>query len=198
MPSSSASASADAVAAVAAARGVTAGVVFALTLYCHCLGHRGGRGELLRDGEGEEGCCERGGVGAHAEGVEQEEGDGGRVRDLQGHDRERHCGGERQGGEHHGGGDGRGGRGEDARRGARMVLVLARAGEVRAELAGEGVDVDRDEGEGHGGACEGRVVDGEEVRGEDGGGAIEDGEVVHFREVVRARGRGVCDVQCVA
>jgi hypothetical protein len=47
-----------------------AGIVFAFTLRRHCLGHRGGRGELLRDGEREECCCERGGVVAHAESVE--------------------------------------------------------------------------------------------------------------------------------
>jgi len=42
-----------------------------------------------------------------------------------------------------------------------------RAGDVRAEIAGEAVDVDRHDGEGHGGACEGRVIDGEEVCRED-------------------------------
>jgi len=94
--------SADAAAAVAATRRVVAGVVFALTLYCHCLGHHGGRGELLCNREREEGCCKRGGVGAHTKGVEQE-GDRGHMRDLQGHEWECHCGGERQGGEHHGG-----------------------------------------------------------------------------------------------
>lgn len=47
-----------------------AGIVFALTMRRHCLGHCGGRGELLRDREREECCCERGGVVAHAESVE--------------------------------------------------------------------------------------------------------------------------------
>ena len=47
-----------------------AGIVFALALRHHCLRHRGGRGELLRDGERKECCCERGGVVAHTESVE--------------------------------------------------------------------------------------------------------------------------------
>src|SRR6266851_5015054 len=95
--------SADAAAAVAATRRVVAGVVFTLTLYCHCLGHHGGQGELLHNREGKEGCCKHGGVGAHAKGVEQEEGDRGHMQDLQGHEWECHCGGESQGGKHHGG-----------------------------------------------------------------------------------------------
>ncbi len=79
-----------------------------------------------------------------------------------------------------------------------VVLVLARTGEAHVELAGKGVDVDQDEGEGHSGACEGHIVDGEEVRGEDGGGAVEDSNIVRFHKVVHTRGCSVCDVQCMA
>ena len=60
--------------------------------------------------EREESCCERGRVGVHAKGVEQEERDGRRVWDLQGHDREGHSGREWQARHHH-----RGWGGEDAR-----------------------------------------------------------------------------------
>jgi hypothetical protein len=41
-------------------------------------------------------------------------------------------------------------------------------------------------------------VNGEEVGGKDGRGAIEDSELVSFREVTRGRRRGLCDVECVA
>jgi hypothetical protein len=47
-----------------------AGIVFGVTLHRHGLCHRSGRGELLRDGKREEGCCERGRVGSHAESVD--------------------------------------------------------------------------------------------------------------------------------
>ena len=36
------------------------------------------------------------------------------------------------------------------------------------------------------------------MRREDRRGAVEDGEFMRFREVICARGRGLCDVQCVA
>jgi hypothetical protein len=41
-------------------------------------------------------------------------------------------------------------------------------------------------------------VNGEEVGGKDGRGAVEDGELVSFREMTRAARRGLCDVECVA
>lgn len=76
--------------------------------------------------------------------------------------------------------------------------VMARVGDIRAEFAGEGIDVD-------GNKCKWRVwvrergiVNGEEVGGKDGRGAIEDGELVSFRETTRAARRGLCDVECVA
>ena len=49
--------------------------------------------------------------------------------------------------------------------GAWVVVLLLHAGNVRAELAGERVHVSRNDGDGYGRACEGRVVDGEEVHG---------------------------------
>lgn len=109
--------------------------------------------------------------------------------DLQGHDGKDHRGWERQAR----GKDGW--RGEDAR--SRLGL-MAYAGDVHAEFSRKGVNVDGDEGDKCGWFCEGRVVDGEQMRREDRRGAVEDGEFMSFREVICARGRGLCDVQCVA
>ena len=76
--------------------------------------------------------------------------------------------------------------------------IVPRICDVRAEFAGKGVDVDGDESEGRVWVRERRVVNSEEVRGKDGGSAIEDGELVTFRETTRARRRGLCDVECIA
>lgn len=76
--------------------------------------------------------------------------------------------------------------------------VVARTSDVRAEFAGKGVNADGDENEGRVWVRERRVVNGEEMRGKGGRGAIEDGELVSFRETTRARRRGLCDVECVA
>lgn len=63
---------------------------------------------------------------------------------------------------------------------------MTRASDVGTEFSGEGVDVDGDEGKGRVWFREGRVVDGEEMGGEDKGGTVEDGEFVRVREVIRA------------
>jgi hypothetical protein len=77
-------------------------------------------------------------------------------------------------------------------------LGLAYASDVHAEFSRKGVDVDGDECDKRGWFCGGRVVDGEQVCREDGRGAVEDSKFMRFREVICARGRGLCDVQCVA
>ncbi len=76
--------------------------------------------------------------------------------------------------------------------------VVARVRDIRAEFAGEGIDVDGDEGEWRVWVRERRVVNGEEVGGKDGGGAVEDGELVSFRETTCAQRRGLCDVERIA
>jgi len=63
---------------------------------------------------------------------------------------------------------------------------MTRASDVGTNFSREGVNVDGDEGEGRVWVCEARVVDGEDVGGEDRGGTVEDGEFVRFREVIRA------------
>jgi hypothetical protein len=67
--------------AVSATRN-NAGVV-AFALRCHCLGHGSCRRELLRNGEGEERCCERRGIPANAKRIEEQEWDGRCVWDLE-------------------------------------------------------------------------------------------------------------------
>ena len=113
----------------------------------------------------------------YAKGVEQEERDGRRVWDLQGHDREGHGGREWQARHHH-----RGWGREDAR----WWVMMTRASDVGTYFSREGVNVDGDEDDGRVWVCEGRVVGGEDVGGEDTGGTVEDGEFVRFREVIRA------------
>ena len=76
--------------------------------------------------------------------------------------------------------------------------VVARIRDIRAEFKGKRIDV-------YGYECkwcvwvrEWSVVNGEEVGGKDGRGAIENGELVSFRETTRAARRGLCDIECVA
>ncbi len=76
--------------------------------------------------------------------------------------------------------------------------VVARVRNIRAKFAGEGIDVDGDERKWGVWVQERRVVNGEEVGGKDGRGAIEDGELVSFREMTRAARHGLCDIECVA
>jgi len=76
--------------------------------------------------------------------------------------------------------------------------VVARVRDIRAEFAGEGIDVDGDEYKCRVWVRKRCVVNGEEVGGKDERGAIEDGELVSFRETTRAARRGLCDVECVA
>jgi len=74
----------------------------------------------------EESCRERGRVDVHAKGAEQEERDGRRVWDLQGHDREGHGGRGWQARHYH-----RGWGGEDARW---WVVVMTRASDVGTDF----------------------------------------------------------------
>lgn len=76
--------------------------------------------------------------------------------------------------------------------------VVARIRDIRAEFEGESVDVDGDECKWRVWIRERRIVNGEEVGGKDGRGAVEDGELVSFRETTRAARRGLCDIDCVA
>jgi hypothetical protein len=76
--------------------------------------------------------------------------------------------------------------------------IVARVRDIRAEFAGEGIDVDGNECKWRGWVRERRVVNGEEVGRKDGRGAIEDRELVSFREMTGAARRGLCDVECVA
>jgi hypothetical protein len=76
--------------------------------------------------------------------------------------------------------------------------VVARVRDIRAEFAGESIDVDGNECKWRIWVGERRVVNGEEVGGKDGRGAIEDDKLVSFREMTRAARRGLCDVECVA
>jgi len=76
--------------------------------------------------------------------------------------------------------------------------VVARVRDTRAEFARESIDIDGNECKRHVWVRERCVVNGEEVGGKDGRGAIEDCELVSFRETTRAAGRGLCDVECVA
>jgi hypothetical protein len=76
--------------------------------------------------------------------------------------------------------------------------VVARVRDIRAEFEGEGVDVDRDECKWRIWVRERHIVNGEDVGGKDGRGAVEDGELVSFRETTRAARRGLCDIDCVA
>ena len=108
---------------------------------------------------------------------------------LQGHDGKGHRDRERQASVEDSWG------GENARR---RVGLMAYASNVRAEFSRKGLDVDRDESDGCSWFCEGRVMDGKQMRGEDEGGAVEDGKFMRFREVICARRRGLCNVQCVA
>jgi len=57
---------------------------------------------------------------------------------------------------------------------------------MSARISREGVNVGGDEGEEHVWVCERRVLDGDEVGGEDRGGTVEDGEFLRFREGIRA------------
>lgn len=75
---------------------------------------------------------------------------------------------------------------------------MARVGDIRAEFAREGINVDGDKCKWSVWVRERRIVNGEEVGGKDGRGAIEDGEMVSFRETTRAARCGLCDVECVA
>jgi hypothetical protein len=75
---------------------------------------------------------------------------------------------------------------------------MAYASDVHAEFSRKDVDVDGDECDKCSRFCEGRVVDGKQMRREDRRGAVEDGEFMRFREVKCARGRSFCDVQCEA
>jgi hypothetical protein len=74
--------------------------ILAFALRHHCLCHRGCRRELLCDGEGEEGCCERRRVGANAERIKEQKWDGGCVGDLQRYKWDGHRGRKRYGGRH--------------------------------------------------------------------------------------------------
>jgi len=76
--------------------------------------------------------------------------------------------------------------------------VVARVRDIRAEFVGEGINVDGDECKWRAWVRERLVVNGEEVGGKDGRGAIENGELVSFRETTRAARRGLCDIECVA
>jgi hypothetical protein len=76
--------------------------------------------------------------------------------------------------------------------------VVARIRDIRAEFTGKRIDVDGDECKWCIWIRERSIVNGEEVGGKDGRSAIEDGELVNFRETTRAARRGLCDVECVA
>jgi hypothetical protein len=167
--------------------------VLAQALHCHCLGHRSCRRELLRNGDGEEGCCERGRVGADAERIKEEKWDGRCVRDLERYERDDHRGGKRHGGHCRSGREG-GGRGD----GDTPRWVVTRVGDARAEFAGKSVDVNGDESYGRVWVRERRIVYSEDVGGKNGRRAIENGELVSFRETTSARRRGLGNVECVA
>src|SRR6266446_23227 len=57
-------------------------IVVAFALGCHCLSHCSCRRELLRNGEGEKSCCDRGRIFANAKRIEEQERDGRCVWDL--------------------------------------------------------------------------------------------------------------------